>query len=40
LSRGQTDEVATLYRNFRGREPDVKYLIIERGLNEPVEPGK
>ena len=40
LSRGQTQDVATLYRNFRGREPDVKYLIEERGLNEPVEPGK
>jgi peptidyl-dipeptidase Dcp len=40
LSRGQTEDVATLYRNFRGRDPDVKYLIIERGLNEPVEPGK
>ena len=40
LSRGQTEDVATLYKNFRGRDPDVKYLIIERGLNEPVEPGK
>jgi peptidyl-dipeptidase Dcp len=40
LSRGLTEDVATLYRNFRGREPDVKYLIEERGLNEPVEPGK
>jgi peptidyl-dipeptidase Dcp len=40
LSRGQTEDVATLYRNFRGKDPDVKYLIQERGLNEPVEPGK
>jgi peptidyl-dipeptidase Dcp len=40
LSRGLTQDVATLYRAFRGREPDVKYLIEERGLNEPVEPGK
>jgi peptidyl-dipeptidase Dcp len=40
LSRGLTQDVATLYKNFRGRDPDVKYLIIERGLNEPVEPGK
>ena len=40
LSRGLTQDVATLYRTFRGREPDVKYLIEERGLNEPVEPGK
>ena len=40
LSRGLTQDVATLYKSFRGRDPDVKYLIIERGLNEPVEPGK
>jgi peptidyl-dipeptidase Dcp len=40
LSRGLTEDVATLYRSFRGRDPDVKYLIEERGLNEPVEPGK
>lgn len=40
LSRGLTQDVATLYRNFRGRDPDVKYLIEERGLNESVEPGK
>jgi peptidyl-dipeptidase Dcp len=32
LSRGQTRDVADLYRAFRGREPDVKYLIEERGL--------
>lgn len=40
LSRGQTQDVGTLYRTFRGREPDVKYLIEQRGLNEPIEPGK
>jgi peptidyl-dipeptidase Dcp len=34
LSRGQTRDVADLYRAFRGKEPDVKYLIEERGLNE------
>jgi len=33
LSRGSTRDVADLYRAFRGREPDVKYLIEERGLN-------
>ena len=34
LSRGGTQDVADLYRAFRGKEPDVKYLIEERGLNE------
>jgi len=39
LSRGSTMNVADLYRAFRGREPDVKYLIKERGL-DAIEPGK
>ncbi len=39
LSRGQTQDVATLYRAFRGKDPDVKYLIENRGLNEPIEKG-
>jgi peptidyl-dipeptidase Dcp len=39
LSRGQTQDVATLYRAFRGKDPDVKYLIEARGLNEPIEKG-
>jgi len=32
LSRGMTEDVAQLYREFRGREPSVKYLIQDRGL--------
>ena len=32
LSRGGSEDVAQLYREFRGREPDVKYLIQDRGL--------
>jgi peptidyl-dipeptidase Dcp len=39
LSRGLTQDVATLYRTFRGKDPDVKYLIENRGLNEPIEKG-
>ena len=39
LSRGSTTDAADLYRSFRGREPDVKYLIEARGLNE-IQPGK
>ncbi|HEY0243654.1 MAG TPA: peptidyl-dipeptidase Dcp [Gemmatimonadaceae bacterium] len=39
LSRGSTQEHAELYRAFRGRNPDVKYLIKARGLDS-IEPGK
>ena len=41
LSRGGTREAADLYREFRGREPSVEPLLVERGLksesgaNEP-----
>ena len=36
LSRGSTQEHATLYRNFRGHDPDVKFLIQARGLDETL----
>ncbi len=32
LSRGNTEDLATMYRNFRGKEPDIKYLLESRGL--------
>jgi peptidyl-dipeptidase Dcp len=32
LSRGATRDVAELYRAFRGRDPEVKPLMEERGL--------
>lgn len=32
LSRGATVDAATLYRNFRGRDPTVEALLEERGL--------
>jgi peptidyl-dipeptidase Dcp len=32
LSRGATTEAATLYRNFRGRDPNVDALLEQRGL--------
>jgi peptidyl-dipeptidase Dcp len=32
LSRGRTQDVATIYRAFRGRDPIVEPLLIERGL--------
>jgi len=38
LSRGGSQEAATLYRNFRGRDPIVDPLLIERGLKPPTQP--
>jgi len=38
LSRGGTRDAAELYREFRGREPSVDPLLVERGLKP--EPGK
>ncbi len=37
LSKGSTMDVATLFRNFRGRDPKVDQLLIERGLADPVK---
>ncbi|MFL6231185.1 MAG: peptidyl-dipeptidase Dcp [Pyrinomonadaceae bacterium] len=34
LSRGATEDAATLYRAFRGRDPQVEPLLIERGLKQ------
>jgi peptidyl-dipeptidase Dcp len=39
LSRGGTQEVASLYRAFRGRDPSVEALLEERGLKQvPQDP--
>jgi peptidyl-dipeptidase Dcp len=35
LSRGGTDDVAKLYRTFRGRDPSVEPLLEQRGLKPP-----
>ncbi|MFZ2492784.1 MAG: M3 family metallopeptidase [Thermoanaerobaculia bacterium] len=35
LSKGSTQEAAQLYRAFRGRDPQVEPLLIERGFKEP-----
>ena len=32
LSRGGSDEALTLYKNFTGQEPDLKHLLVRRGL--------
>ena len=34
LSRGSSEDVGALYRAFRGRDPDVKALLKDRGLTE------
>jgi peptidyl-dipeptidase Dcp len=40
LSRGGSEDVAAMYRAFRGRDPIVEPLLIERGLKEaPAEGG-
>jgi peptidyl-dipeptidase Dcp len=33
LSKGGTDDPMEMYKRFRGREPEVKYLLQKRGLN-------
>ena len=37
LSRGRTQDVAAMYRAFRGRDPVVEPLLIERGLKQAKE---
>jgi peptidyl-dipeptidase Dcp len=37
LSRGGTEDEAALYRAFRGRDPEVEPLLIERGLKQTKE---
>ncbi len=34
LSRGNTEDLATLYKNWRGREPSVQPMLINRGLKD------
>ena len=41
LSRGDTQEMASLYRAFRGRDPSVEPLLEQRGLKpEKTHPTK
>ncbi len=34
LSRGNTEDLATMYQNFRGRAPTVDAMLVHRGLKE------
>jgi peptidyl-dipeptidase Dcp len=34
LSRGSTEDMAKMYRDFRGRDPSVEPLLEQRGLKE------
>jgi peptidyl-dipeptidase Dcp len=36
LEKGGTAEPMEMYKSFRGREPDVKYLLKKRGLEQPL----
>jgi peptidyl-dipeptidase Dcp len=37
LSRGGTMDAAAMYRAFRGHDPSVEPLLIERGLKQAPE---
>jgi peptidyl-dipeptidase Dcp len=37
LSRGGTQDAPEMYRTFRGRDPIVEALLIERGLKAPAQ---
>ncbi|MEO8945955.1 MAG: M3 family metallopeptidase, partial [Gemmatimonadaceae bacterium] len=37
LSRGNTEDLARMYRNFRGRDPSIEPMLEDRGL-KPVPP--
>jgi peptidyl-dipeptidase Dcp len=37
LSRGNTEDLATMFRNFRGRDPSVEPMLENRGLKEPIK---
>jgi peptidyl-dipeptidase Dcp len=40
LSRGNSEDTDEMYRAFRGRDPSVEPLLIERGLKAPKKSGK
>jgi peptidyl-dipeptidase Dcp len=34
LSRGNTEDLATMYRNWRGQEPQIEPMLDNRGLKD------
>ena len=34
LSRGNTDDLAKMFRDFRGRDPKIDAMLVHRGLRE------
>ena len=40
LSRGSTEDMAKMYRDFRGRDPSVEPLLEQRGLKEEAPAAK
>jgi peptidyl-dipeptidase Dcp len=38
LSRGNTEDLATMYRNFRGRDPRIEPMLAGRGLHAALVP--
>jgi peptidyl-dipeptidase Dcp len=38
LSRGNTEELAKLYKDWRGQDPSIEPMLIHRGLKQ--EPAK
>jgi peptidyl-dipeptidase Dcp len=38
LSRGNTEDLAAMYRAFRGRDPSLEPMLKDRGLPEVTKP--
>jgi peptidyl-dipeptidase Dcp len=39
LSRGNTEDLAKVYRDFRGKDPSVEPMLIDRGLKDDPNAG-